>query len=208
MTGRRVSQSGADTRARIIEATLRTLKEEGVVGTSARAIAQTGGFNAALIFYHFGTISDLLVAAVEHNSADAITRYGQRLAGVRTLSELVEVATALYRQDAAGNVTILTQLLAASASDPELGQRLLAVFEPWIALVRDVLERVLEGTPFAGMVPSEDVAFGVTSLFLGLELVTQLGQDSTRGERLLAQLGMAAELAEGLFALGSHAEDG
>ncbi len=207
MTGRRVSQSGADTRARIIEATLRTLKEEGVVGTSARSIAQAGGFNAALIFYHFGTISDLLVAAVEHNSADAITRYGQRLAGVRTLSELVEVATALYRQDAAGNVTILTQLLAAAASDPELGQRLLAVFDPWIALVRDVLDRVLEGTPFAGMVPSEDVAFGVTSLFLGLELLTHLGQDFTRGERLLAQLGMAAGLAEGLLELGSHAAD-
>ena len=42
---KRRTSSGDETRARIVEAALATLKAEGIVGTSARAIARQGDFN-------------------------------------------------------------------------------------------------------------------------------------------------------------------
>ena len=56
------------TRSRIIEAALQTVREEGFAETTARAIARHGGFNQALIFYHFGSVDALLVAVARSES--------------------------------------------------------------------------------------------------------------------------------------------
>ena len=59
----RLGSSG--TKARIAEAALETLKTVGFAGASARAIAHQGGFNQALIFYHFGSVQAVLLAAFD-----------------------------------------------------------------------------------------------------------------------------------------------
>ncbi len=61
------SRTGQDTRDRIIDAALRTVRDEGLVRTSVRQIARTGGFNQALVFYHFGSVEELLLAALERS---------------------------------------------------------------------------------------------------------------------------------------------
>lgn len=178
------TQTADATRARILDAALETLKREGIVGTSARAIGQTGGFAPALLFYHYGSVNDLLVAAVEELSRQRVARYAERLAGVDTLAELAEVARDLHREDMAdGHVRVLAQMLAATASEPELAPRLMAIFEPWIDLVRGTLERVL-GSGLGAVVPAEDGAYALTALFLGLELLADLSGDASRDERL------------------------
>jgi AcrR family transcriptional regulator len=53
------------TKLEIVEAAVETLKTAGFHGSSAREIARTGGFNQALIFYHFGTVRQLLLAALD-----------------------------------------------------------------------------------------------------------------------------------------------
>jgi AcrR family transcriptional regulator len=50
------------TKARIVEAAVETLKAKGFAGSSAREIAKTGGFNQALIFYHYGSVQNVLLA--------------------------------------------------------------------------------------------------------------------------------------------------
>jgi AcrR family transcriptional regulator len=173
------------TKARILGAALETLKREGVVGTSARSIAQTGGFAPGVLFYHFGSVTDVLLAAVEELSNQRVERYAERLEGVETLAELAKVARALHEEDVAeGHIRVLVQMLAATGSDPELGARLQRSFEPWIALVHRTLDRVVGGSPFRTLVPTDDGAYALTALFLGLELLTHLGGDFSRGERL------------------------
>src|SRR5687768_14537425 len=102
-SGRRSGSSGtgaaADTRARIVEAALASLHEEGILGASARSIARRGGFNQALIFYHFGGVNELLLAAVDELSARRCERYEARLASVSSLRELVVVAGELHAED-------------------------------------------------------------------------------------------------------------
>ncbi|TMD18757.1 MAG: helix-turn-helix transcriptional regulator, partial [Chloroflexi bacterium] len=52
------------TRERLVRAALTTLTQQGFSGTTARAIARTGKLNQALIFYHFGSVDRLLLAAL------------------------------------------------------------------------------------------------------------------------------------------------
>jgi AcrR family transcriptional regulator len=48
---------------KLIQATLNSLKEEGVDGCSVRKICERAGMAVGLINYHFGTLNDLLAAA-------------------------------------------------------------------------------------------------------------------------------------------------
>lgn len=201
------SAAGSDTRQRIVDAALATLTEDGIAGTSARAIAKRGGFNQSLIFYHFGSVPDLLVAATSSLSQARLARYRERVANVSSLSELAAVAEQLHEQDLRdGQVKVLAQMLAGASSYPEIQSDLMAVFAPWIELVEGVVERLLPETPLSAFVPTRDIAFAITALFVGIELMVALDDDPEREQRLFAAFEAGAALMEGLLALSRSTE--
>ena len=192
--------TGGDTRQRIIDAAMATLKSEGITGTSARAIARTGGFNQALIFYHFGGIHEVLLAGIDQMSTERLQRYSERLAEVASLAELVEVATQLHREDVQeGHLTVLAQMLAGSWGSTEKGHELVRRFDPWIDVVEQAITRVVAATPYAQVVPTRDLAFAVTSLFIGIELLTRLDPERDESERLFSTIGLMATLLGNLL---------
>lgn len=171
---------GADTRDRIIEAALETVREDGFADTTARAIARHGGFNQALIFYHFGSVDALLAAAFARVSEQQVARYRAAVSEVGSLADLVTIARRLHDEDMAdGSVTAVTQLMAA-ATDTERGGTLLDRFDEWIALVEDALRKAETGSPLASAVPPREAAYAIASMFLGIELLSRL--DPSRSE--------------------------
>lgn len=193
-------QTGAETRARIIAAALDTLREDGIVGATARAIARRGDFNQALIFYHFGSVSELLVAAAVHEGEQRAQLYHARLESVATLAELVAVARELHDEELGhGGLNVLTQLLAGTASSPELRAGLMTAFQPWMHLVEDAVARVLAPTPYANLVRTEDLAFVIASLFLGIELMHTLEPDENKARAVFDTFGALATVVEALL---------
>jgi AcrR family transcriptional regulator len=195
-------QNRDDTRARIINATLQTVRDEGIVGATARAIARKGEFNQALIFYHFGGVTELLVAAAVWEGEQRAARYAPKLEAVDSLRELVAVARELHEDESRnGGQNVLTQLLAGAASSPELRQGLVESFKPWTKLVEDAVGRVLAKTPFAGVVRAEDLAYAITSLFLGLELQHALDPDASPADALFGTFDALAGLVEAMLTM-------
>src|SRR5712691_4294343 len=97
----------------IVEATLETLRDEGFAGATSRAIARRGKFNQALIFYHFGSLENLLLTAFKQTSEQRLERYRQVIAPIVTLDELVPAMGNLWREDkAAGHVRVVAQMIA------------------------------------------------------------------------------------------------
>src|SRR5215211_9491670 len=90
--------TGAATKLQILEATLETLKNEGFTGATSRAIARTGGFNQALIFYHFGSLDGLLLAALDQTSEERLRRYRAAVEEAETAEDLAEVAASIYAE--------------------------------------------------------------------------------------------------------------
>jgi AcrR family transcriptional regulator len=171
---------GSETRARIIEAALETVSEEGFAEATARAIARRGGFNQALIFYHFGSLANLLLEAFAETSATQVAKYRDAAADVSSLSDLVEIARRLHADDLeSGSVAAVTQLMAA-ATDPKEKRAILDRFEEWIRLVQETLERVSSRMPVASVVPAREAAYAIAAMFLGIELMAHL--DPQRSE--------------------------
>jgi len=201
-------QASEETRARIVDATIETLKTEGIVGTSARAIARTGDFNQALIYYHFGSITDVMVAALAKMGERRITLYESRLENVTTFPELARVGAELHKEDAeTGNITVLTQILAGAVGEPDLGPRLYEQFKPWTQLVERAIKHVLEGSPFEDAFPVEDLALAVSSLFFGIELLTSLDPDVDREDSLFRTIGLIAFLVDAVMTTGTMPDE-
>jgi AcrR family transcriptional regulator len=179
------SASGGATRERIVKATLETLKNEGFAGTSARAIARTGEFNQALIYYHFGSIEDLMIAGLHDFSERRLERYHEALEGVTTLSALVETLTRLYDEDArGGEVTAVQEIVAGSSSSAELRRRVVELLDPWSGFAEEVVARLLHRTPFEHMLPAKEVAYALVALYFGVETLAHLDPDRAKTRAL------------------------
>jgi AcrR family transcriptional regulator len=166
------------TRQRLVESAFEILRDDGFAKASARAIAARGEFNSALIFYYFDSVTDLLVEALAESSKTQLERYERALGRVSTVTELVRASEGLLRDDFdSGHVKVLTELVSASAGDPELRAKVLAQIQPWMVFAEETLERVLAPSGVTFLVPPEQVAFAVLALFLGMELLTGVGDD-------------------------------
>jgi AcrR family transcriptional regulator len=197
------SKRGSATRDRIIEAALETVREEGFADTTARAIARRGGFNQALIFYHFGSVDDLLMAAFGRATTQNVARYKEAVEQVGSLSDLVAIARRLHAEDLEnGSITAVTQLMAA-ANDPERGGQLLDRFDEWITLVEEALRRAASQYPVASAVPTREAAYAIAALFLGVELMSRLDPERSEAEPVFDMLesiaGVIEQVAPTLF---------
>ena len=188
-----------ETRQLLVEAAITTLKVDGFAGASARAIAERAGSNQGLIFYHFGSVANLLLAALDAVSAERLARYGTVVDRAGSLPELVEAATAVFREDLdAGNVTVLAEMIAGASTTPGLGTEVAARIGSWTSFTERAIAETLRDSPLGGFLPASDVAYGIVALYLGLEMLSHLEGDRTPAMALFAH---AAQIAGLLSAL-------
>ena len=188
-----------ETRQRIMAAALETLREEGIAGTSARSIARNGDFSQAAIFYHFGSVEQLLVEACTNASNAQVDSYRPRAHAANDLSALVEIGRTLHSDERqAGSMTVLTQLMAGAAGSDELSRTVTENFERWIALVEVALNNALGDHPLGELLPRRQVAVGISAMFLGMELMDQGGLADAEPDTIFDALETIAELIESL----------
>ncbi|MFE1766169.1 TetR/AcrR family transcriptional regulator [Streptomyces angustmyceticus] len=163
--------SADDTRTKLLAGALRTLTEQGLAKTSARAVATAAGVNQALVFYHFGSVDELLAAACRYGAEQRVAHYRERFARVGSLAEFLELGRELHAEErAAGHVAVLAQLLAGAQTQPRLAPATAAGLASWIEEIEAVLTRVLSGTPIAAFVDVAGLSRALAAGFVGLEL--------------------------------------
>ncbi|WKD32539.1 TetR/AcrR family transcriptional regulator [Streptomyces xanthophaeus] len=192
----------AATKEKLLEGALRTLAEQGIAKASARTVAATAGVGQGLIFYHFGSVDELLAAACRYGAEQRVARYRDRLAALGSLAELLEFARAMHEEErAAGNVALLGQLLAAGQTSPVLAAATADGLGLWIEELEKVLARLLAATPLDGYADPAGLARATAASFIGIELYE--GVDPTGAGSALAALEQLAGLATVLEGLGS-----
>ena len=181
----------------LVDAALETVRSEGFAGASSRAIATRGGFNQALVFYYFGSLENLLLAALEQASSERLGRYRAAVEGVDSVDALIPVMADLWEEDkAAGHVRAISQMVAGAVSRPELSQRLLEVMQPWFDLAEETVARVLP--PLA---PARETAFAIVTFYLGVNLMTNLDPTTERTDAFFTQARALAPVLTLLLAL-------
>ncbi|WP_328356770.1 TetR/AcrR family transcriptional regulator [Streptomyces sp. NBC_00445] len=194
-----------ETKTKLLEGALRTLTEQGIAKTSARTVAAAAGVNQALVFYHFGSVDELLAAACRYGAEQTVARYRPRLATVTSLSELLTVGREIHEQErAGGHVALLGQLLAGAQTHENLGPATAAGLDLWIVEIEKVLTRVLTATPFGEFANPAGLARAVAASFVGIELYE--GVDAAGATAALDALEQLGFLVGALEELGPVAQ--
>ena len=194
-------------RRALIEAAIESLRFDGFAGASARAIAARADVNPGLIFYHFGTVADLLLAALEEVSVRRMQRYSAALDAAATPEDLLAVATEVFREDLdEGYVTVLAEMIAGAGFSPGLGEQVAAVIAPWRTFAQQAIETIVSESPLASLVPVDDAAHAVVALYLGLEMLSHLDGDREPALRLFERASQLLTLL-GASGLGSLQRD-
>jgi AcrR family transcriptional regulator len=167
------------TKERLREAAIATVRERGIAGVSARTVAANAGTNQASIYYHFGSLDELLSDAARAATAGRVAAHRDRLASVSSVAELVEVARALHAEERElGNVTVLAQMLAGAQHDRALAEGTTAALQLWIVEVEATLRRLLAGSLLEELVDVPALARGVSAAFVGVELLDGASEDT------------------------------
>jgi AcrR family transcriptional regulator len=158
-----------------VEAAIETLKDEGFAGTSARAISERAGLNQALIFYHFGSVVNLLLAALDSVSNDRMVKFSAAINNVSSPTDLTNIAAQIFRDDLdSGHVTVLAEMIAGASSVEGLGVEVATRLSPWFTFAEEAIEKSFGDSPLASLLPSSDVAYVIVALYLGFEMLTHL----------------------------------
>lgn len=178
--------TAAATREALVTAAFEALRDVGFAGASAREIAKRADCNQALVFYHFGSVVELHLAALDRVSEQRRARYQ---AAVREAAgdpqALLRTARAIVAEDLdQGYTAVLATMIAAAQSTPGLGPQVAERIAPWREFTTATVREALTGVPFGGLLPAPDLAHGIVALYLGLELLSGLDGDRAPALRL------------------------
>jgi len=133
--GRRVR--GEQRRGELLAATLTVIERDGVAGVSHRAVAAVADVSIASITYHFPTLDNLLVAALQSAAEDLAAELhgrGSEL-GARPADELARlIEHSVVRRR--GRTLALYELYLFAARRPDLRETAGAWLEPLTEIAR------------------------------------------------------------------------
>jgi AcrR family transcriptional regulator len=192
----------ADVRAALVTAAIGALRETGFAGASAREIAARAGCSQALVFYHFGSVNDLLLAALDEVSAARMAAYSGLLDKAASVTSLVDSAREIFVADLdAGYVRVLVEMITGAHSVPGLGPQVAQRLAPWREFAETAARRAVGRSPLARLLPPAELAHAVMAGFLGLEMLASLDGDRAAA---MAMFDRARTLARVLDMTGGH----
>jgi AcrR family transcriptional regulator len=173
---KRGDRRAPETRAAIVEATVAALGEVGFSGTSARAVAERAGVAPGGVFYHFGSMDELLAAVF----TTCLDRRIERLRAAVDVprSGLSAAFTRAVRDEFAHPESrALLELVVGAIGSPALAVRVREGFDRSFQFTREVVEQLLGDSPLAGALPLDLVAQVAASAFFGLAVMDLVGAE-------------------------------
>jgi AcrR family transcriptional regulator len=168
----------AEVKAALVAAAIDALREVGFAGASAREIASRAGYSQALVFYHFGSVNDLLLAALDEVSARRMAAYRSLIDRAGSVTALGESARSIFIEDLdAGYVRVLIEMITGAHAVPGLGDQVAERLRPWRDLAEDAVRHALGRSPAARLLPPAEAGHALVAGFLGLELLASLDGD-------------------------------
>lgn len=152
---RATRQDGRQTRATIVAATLRVLRDEGIGSLTHRAVAREAGVSLALTTYHFATKENLIAEALNLAAAETLEGLREAAAGEgegpltpASVAERLCDMTMERLGDERLAVFAVVELSLAAARRPDLHEAAGAWNEEYHRVVAGLLERA--GVPSPG----------------------------------------------------------
>lgn len=186
MGRKKTPRETSETQQKLIDSALDVFGNKGIDGATVRAIADHAGVNQSLIFYHFGSVPELIIAAVEQMSKVRFSVYKEELAKAKSVQDLIEILFEVFEEDKAGTCyPVLNQFISASQNDELMAKAAEPIFTMWLSLAKESMLAVMGDVQLPNDMTLDDVAFAVISLFLGIQLMNSVNGYESKVDSLL-----------------------
>jgi AcrR family transcriptional regulator len=182
---RRTQESrSAETRARVLDATVECLIEFGYAGTTTAAVQDRAGMSRGALMHHFGSKAELLVAAVRHLAEQRGENLVRQAASLPDGDSRTSQAIDLLWETFTGPLfTATLELWTASRTDRDLREAVLE-FERSLRRQLNTAMEHLFGDAVAAS-PSFAEAVELTLQFMRGAAITMILRDDTARQRLV-----------------------
>jgi AcrR family transcriptional regulator len=166
-----------DTRALVLEAAKKVLRQSGYAKLSTRDVAAAAGVPLSQIHYHFGSKQGMVLALFEYLNAQLLDRQARLFGNASlSLSEQWDRACDYLDDDiASGYVRVLQELFAAGWADAAIGKVARAGLLGWSEVLRGLVQRAARELGGLGPLSPEEGAALVGAAFVGGESMFLLG---------------------------------
>jgi len=198
--------SAEESKRRLLEAAVEVLQTDGITAMSSRTVSQRAGVAQGLVFYHFGSVADLVAAACLAATQTRVDRHRERFESASAFVDLVDLAREVQvAEREAGTVSILGQALVAAQSDEAVAEASRQALDLWREPILDATNRLLRaGSPFAGVIDAETFTELLMAAFVGFELTDPVRPDGL-ADRSFEALSTVAAVLDGLGPMGRRA---
>jgi AcrR family transcriptional regulator len=93
VSSRRRGAEGSATRAELIEAAERLIREDGYAALTSRTLADRLGLSRQIVHYYFKSIDDVLIALVQKEAAKTLARLEEAVASAEPLRAVWEICS-------------------------------------------------------------------------------------------------------------------
>lgn len=182
-----------ETKARIVEAAVRSLVETGYNDTTIKDIASEAGIAVGLAHYYFDNKDDLLAAALELGCPMADID----LAG-KTGAEQAELGFAAEKQGQISNADtyrLVFDMAGAGMHNPRIREKIRHFLDNRRAIITEITEAVMSEAPRRPWASSEAIGAAIWGGFLGIALQRLIDPKFDGDAALDALAEMAGNLA-------------
>jgi AcrR family transcriptional regulator len=174
-------ERSAETRNRLVEATVDCLNRYGYAGTTTILVSDTSRVTRGGMLHHFPSKVEMLIATAEY----CLERMSEER---RTRSALQNNAVILEVERGRFGVA-LTEIMIGSRSDAELAQRFKPVAEKMLSLQRQSAARIAESDGVSDVTEVEALVWLTMAAIRGMTLMQLAGVDPGLTDRALRMIG-------------------
>jgi TetR/AcrR family transcriptional repressor of nem operon len=172
--GRRLTERGAKTRARIVAAAADLMYVKGVGATTLDDVLAASGVSKSQLYNHFAGKEELVRAVIEHVGEFVINREREALGRVSTIRGLRRWRDALVQANA-----LRHGAYEVSDHDDVARAALSRLFTEWQGLLGAVLQRLQDGGALPPGTSVDQLATGLMGALQGGYLLAQTERDVT-----------------------------
>ncbi len=174
-------QRSAQTRARLLDATIDCLVTYGYNGTTTPRVAEMAGVTRGAQVHHFGSKDDLVIAALQHlaarRAATVVANVGELTATGDPIGKVLDLLWDVHQ----GPLFIAAvELWVAGRTDPALGLQV-ARFESIVA--SNLMAAVSENVPQRIQKPMLDFLYIAMDALRGILIASFVDADPSRARR-------------------------
>lgn len=185
----KVPREESEAQQALMHATIELLGTKGFDAVTARAVSEKAKVSQALVFYHFDSVTNLIIQSASQMSSSRFDVYKKIIETTDDTNELLEKLFEAFEKDNnSGSYFAMNQFLSAARRDKVVAKHVEEIFGKWIELAKLSIKKIVGEIDPPGNLSTDDLALMALSFLLSLQMLNPVKKYKTQIDQIMVGL--------------------